>query len=41
MKDSKQNHDKFNKYYNDTVIDVITLKDECKMTIEQIQEATL
>ena len=40
IEDSKQNRDKFNKYYNDAVIDVITLKDECKMTIEQIQQTT-
>ncbi len=40
MEDCKQNRDKFNKFYNDAVIDVITLKDECKMTIEQIQAAT-
>ena len=40
IEDSKQNRDKFNKFYNDAVIDVITLKDECKMTIEQIQAAT-
>jgi hypothetical protein len=40
IESSKQNRDKFNKYYNDAVIDVITLKDECKMTIEQIKSAT-
>jgi hypothetical protein len=37
---SKQNRDKFNKYYNDAVIDVIALKEECNMTIEQIKSAT-
>jgi hypothetical protein len=40
IEDAKQNRDKFNKYYNEAVIDVITLKDECDMTIEQIQAAT-
>jgi hypothetical protein len=40
IEDSKLNRDKFNKFYNDAVIDVITLKDECKMTVEQIQAAT-
>ena len=40
IEDSKQNRNKFNKYYNDAVIDVITLKKECKMSIEQIQTAT-
>ena len=28
IEDSKQNRDKHNKFYNDVVIDVITLKDE-------------
>ena len=40
IEDSKQNRDKFNKYYNDAVIDVIALKEECNMTIEQIKSAT-
>jgi hypothetical protein len=38
IEDSKQNRDKFNKYYNDAVIDVITLKKECKMSIEQYKQ---
>jgi hypothetical protein len=40
IEDSKQNRDKFNKYYNDAVIDVIALKEDCNMTIEQIQQTT-
>ena len=28
IEDSKQNRDKFNKYYNDAVIDVIALKED-------------
>ena len=40
IEDSKQNRDKFNKYYNDAVIDVIVLKEDCNMTIEQIKSAT-
>ena len=40
IEDSKQNRDKFNKYYNDAVIDVIALKEDCNMSIEQIQQTT-
>ena len=38
--DSKQNRDKFNKYYNEAVIDVLALKNDCNMTIKEIQDAT-
>ena len=40
IEDSKQNRDKFNKYYNDAVIDVIALKEDCNLTMEQIQQST-
>ena len=40
IKDSKQNRNKFNKYYNDAVIDVITLKNDCNMSMKEIQDAT-
>ena len=40
IEDSKQNRDKFNKYYNDAVIDVIALKEDCNLTMEQIQQTT-
>ncbi len=40
IEDSKQNRDKFNKYYNDAVIDVITLKNYCNMSMKEIQDAT-
>ena len=40
IEDSKINRDKFNKYYNDAVIDVLVLKKECKMSIKEIQKNT-
>ena len=33
-----QNRHKFNKYYNDGIIDILTLKNECNMTIEEIKK---
>ena len=33
-----QKRHKFNKYYNDGIIDILTLKNECNMTIEEIKK---
>jgi hypothetical protein len=33
-----QNRHKFNKYYNDGIIDILTLKNECNMAIEEIKK---
>ena len=38
--DCKQNRDKFNKFYNDAIIDVLALKNDCNMSIKEIQDAT-
>ncbi len=40
IESSKQNRDKFNKYYNDAVINVIALKQDCNMSIEEIEHTT-
>jgi hypothetical protein len=40
IEDSKQNRDKFNHYYNDAVIDVIALKEDCNMSIKEIENTT-
>ncbi len=37
--DCKQNRDKFNKFYNDAIIDVLALKN-CNMTIDEIKNNT-
>ena len=40
ISDSKQNRGKFNKFYNDAVIDVPALKEDCKMSIQEIESNT-
>ncbi len=42
MVDAKTNYDrlKFKSYYNDAIIDVLTLKNECNCTINEITKTT-
>ena len=36
----KQNRDKFNKYYNDAVLDILLLKHNFQMSIKEIKDST-
>ncbi len=37
---AEKNRDKLNSYYNDAIIDVLALKNDCYMTVDEIKNKT-